>query len=311
MLYVEAIEILEGIISMADVVQKIISGNDIQQGVAVSHVTQTGNIHNVVPNVTNAISISEAETKWTSRFDDTEYYGTVFKPTIISGCQIWLAANKITGLSDGDVVTTWSDSSGQSNDFTQSTASKKPLYKTNIFNTRPAIKFDGVDDFLLSVPGSEVTGSTAYSVFAVFKFVGESNWITPLAIGAGGNPMMRFFQLDGATPRNIRAEGKNAGNTALTEATGSDVDLSATYVGSLINGSTASQYLNGVADASDDAFNLSDHSLTRFTLGSASTPANYASCYISEVAFYNREVTAPERRRIEGYFGRKYGVTMP
>tara|TARA_Y100000296_G_scaffold84177_1_gene116856 strand:- start:3912 stop:4802 length:891 start_codon:yes stop_codon:yes gene_type:complete len=296
---------------MADVVQKIISGNDIQQGVAVSHVTQTGNIHNVVPNVTNAISISEAETKWTSRFDDTEYYGTVFKPTIISGCQVWLAANKITGLSDGDVVTTWSDSSGQSNDFTQSTASKKPLYKTNIFNTRPAIKFDGVDDFLLSVPGSEVTGSTAYSVFAVFKFVGESNWITPLAIGAGGNPMMRFFQLDGATPRNIRAEGKNAGNTALTEATGSDVDLSATYVGSLINGSTASQYLNGVADASDDAFNLSDHSLTRFTLGSASTPANYASCYISEVAFYNREVTAPERRRIEGYFGRKYGVTMP
>jgi hypothetical protein len=311
MLYVEAIEILEGIISMADVVQKIISGNAIQQGVAVSHVTQTGNIHNVVPNVTNAISVSDAETKWTSRFDDTEYYGTMFKPTIISGCQVWLAANKITGLSDGDVVTTWSDSSGQSNDFAQSTASKKPLYKTSIFNTRPAIKFDGVDDFLLSVPGSEVTGSTGYSVFAVFKFVAESNWITPLAIGAGGNPMMRFFQLDGATPRNIRAEGKNAGNTALTVATGSDVDLSATYVGSLINGSTASQYLNGVADASDDAFNLSDHSLTRFTLGSASTPANYASCYIAEVAFYNREVTGPERRRIEGYLARKYGVTMP
>jgi len=296
---------------MADVVQKVISGNDIQQGSAVSHVTQTGNIHNLLPNITNAISISDAETQWTSRFDDTEFYGTKFKPTIISGCQAWVAADKITGLVDGDGVATWSDSSVQSNDFTQSTASKQPSYKTNIFNTKPAIKFDGVDDFLLSVPGSEVTGSTAYSVFAVFKFVGESNWTTPLAIGAGGNPMMRFFQLDGATPRNIRAEGKNAGNSALTVATGSDVNMATTYVGSLINGSTASQYLNGVADASDTAFNLSDHSLTRFTLGSASTPANYASCYIAEVAFYNREVTAPERRRIEGYLGRKYGVVMP
>jgi hypothetical protein len=303
--------ILEEAISMADVVQKVISGNDIQQGSAVSHVTQTGNIHNLLPNITNAISISDAETQWTSRFDDTEFYGTKFKPTIISGCQAWVAADKITGLVDGDGVATWSDSSVQSNDFTQSTASKQPSYKTNIFNTKPAIKFDGVDDFLLSVPGSEVTGSTAYSVFAVFKFVGESNWITPLAIGAGGNPMMRFFQLDGATPRNIRAEGKNAGNSALTVATGSDVNMATTYVGSLINGSTASQYLNGVADASDTAFNLSDHSLTRFTLGSASTPANYASCYIAEVAFYDREVTAPERRRIEGYLGRKYGVVMP
>ena len=298
---------------MADVVQKVISGNDIQQGSAVSHVTQTGNIHNVVPNVTNAISISEAETKWTSRFDDTEFYGTKLQPTIISGCQVWLAADKITGLVDGDVVTTWSDSSGQSNDFTQSTASKKPLYKTNIFKSKPAIKFDGIDDFLLSVPGAEVTGSTDYSVFAVFSYHGQGDWMTPVSIGAGGNPMVRYFQLDGSTPRNIRTECKNAGGVVVVNAVGSDVSIDATYIGSVVNDSSVSlvQYLNGVADAEGVPCNLSAHTLTRFTVGSASQPTNYAGCYLAEVVFYNRAVTGPERRRIEGYLGRKYGVVMP
>jgi len=299
---------------MADVVQKIISGNDIQQGSAISHVTQTGNIHNLLPDITNAISISDAETKWTSRFDDTEFYGTKLQPTIISGCQVWLAADKITGLVDGDVVTTWSDSSGQSNDFTQSTASKKPLYKTNIFQTKPAIKFDGTDDFLLSVPGAEVTDATDYSIFAVFSFITEANWMTPIGIGAGGNPMVRYFQLAGApSPRNIRTECKNSGGVVVTVATGSDVSIGATYIGSIINNSAINltQYLNGIADADGDACNLSDHTLTRFTLGSASQPTNYANCYLAEVVFYNRALTDSERRRIEGYLGRKYGVVMP
>jgi hypothetical protein len=310
---VEVIGILEEIISMADVVQKIISGNDIQQGSAISHVTQTGNIHNVVPNVTNAINISDAETKWTSRFDDTEFYGTKLKPTILSGCQVWLTADKITDLVDGDVVGTWSDSSGQSNDFTQSTASKKPLYKTNIFKKKPAIKFDGIDDFLLSVPGAEVTDSTDYSLFAVFSYHGQADWATPVSIGAGANPIVRYFQLDGGSPRNIRTECKDVSGTVVVNAVGSDVSTDATYIGSIVNNSTVSlvQYLNGVADAEGVPCNLSAHTLTRFTLGSASPPTNYSGCYLAEVVFYNRALTDPERRRIEGYLGRKYGVVMP
>ena len=71
------------------------------------------------------------------------------------------------------------------------------------------------------------------------------------------------------------------------------------------------QYLNGIADGEGVPCNLSAHTLTRFTLGSASQPTNYANCYLAEVIFYNRAVTDPERRRIEGYLGRKYGVVMP
>ena len=55
----------------------------------------------------------------------------------LAGLVLWLSASAIGGLADGDPVVTWPDSSGQGNDVTQATASKRPLYKTAIQNGRP------------------------------------------------------------------------------------------------------------------------------------------------------------------------------
>lgn len=69
-------------------------------------------------------------------------------PDQLSGLRLWLKADAITGLNDGDPVTTWSDSSGQANNATQATAAKKPTYKTGILSGKPVVRFDGVDDEL-------------------------------------------------------------------------------------------------------------------------------------------------------------------
>ena len=300
---------------MADVVQKIISGNDIQQGSAVSHVTQTGNIHSLLPNVTNAISISEAEAKWTGRFDDTECYGTKFKTTVISGCQLWLAADKITGLDDGDTVATWSDSTTNGNDFAQSTASKKPLYKTGIFNSKPAIKFDGTDDYIFATVGSAITDVDYHSFFSVFSYISEGHWDTVAAIGKGSasTQLLRYFQLDNLSPRNIRIEGKNAANAVITLARGSDVVVGTPYVGSAITGTSTVQYLNGVSDATHTAYVLDDHDIDTFTLGASTYPITIspAECYVAEAIFYNRQLSEGEQNRVEKYLGKKYGVVIP
>jgi hypothetical protein len=70
--------------------------------------------------------------------------------TISANLQAWLKADAITGLSDGDAIGTWSDSSGNGNDATQSTSGSKPLYKTGIYSgaTLPTVRFDGTDDYL-------------------------------------------------------------------------------------------------------------------------------------------------------------------
>ncbi len=298
---------------MADVVQKIISGNSIQQGTTVSHVNKMGTIHNIVPNVTSSTNVSDVETRFSNRFDDTEYYGTKFVPTTLSDCRLWLAADKITGLSDGDVVTTWSDSSAQSFDVTQSTTSKKPIYKTGIFNSKPAIKFDGTDDLLVnSSISSVITSASTYSMFMAFSYIAQGNYATVASIGGASYPMIRFFQLDSASPRNIRIEGKTASNSLATSATGSDVSVGSLYIGSVVNESPyITQYLNGLSDAAGDDYDFGDYSVDRIVLGASSAAGTPANCYIAEVVFYNRAVNEGERKRVENYLGRKYGNIMP
>ena len=55
---------------------------------------------------------------------------------------LWLAADNITGLADGNDITTWTDGSGNSNDLSQPDANFKPIYKTNILNGLPAVRFN-------------------------------------------------------------------------------------------------------------------------------------------------------------------------
>jgi len=68
------------------------------------------------------------------------------QPDSISGLVMWLKADAIVGLSDSDPITTWEDSSSANNDASQSTANKKPLYKTSVINGLPVVRFDGTDD---------------------------------------------------------------------------------------------------------------------------------------------------------------------
>lgn len=69
-----------------------------------------------------------------------------------AGATLALDARFITGLNDGDAVSTWADRSGSANDATQGTALNRPLYRTGTsgINRTPAVVFDGSNDFLSS-----------------------------------------------------------------------------------------------------------------------------------------------------------------
>lgn len=65
-------------------------------------------------------------------------------PTDFSSLSGWWKADAITGKSDGDSITQWDDSSGLAHHLTGGS----PLYKTNILNSLPVVRFDGTDDTL-------------------------------------------------------------------------------------------------------------------------------------------------------------------
>ncbi len=53
---------------------------------------------------------------------------------------LWLAADAIPGVSDGQNVATWSDLSGNGRNATQATAGSQPLYVTGVVNGKPVVR---------------------------------------------------------------------------------------------------------------------------------------------------------------------------
>lgn len=80
---------------------------------------------------------------------------------------VWLEASLITGKSDGDTVSTWTDASGHGYDATVGSLAS-PIYKTNIVNGKPIVRFNGTTQGL-SWSGDWTSGLTAAELFIVFK----------------------------------------------------------------------------------------------------------------------------------------------
>lgn len=101
-----------------------------------------------------------------------------------STMKVWLKDSGLSGV-DGDPISTWSDSSGNANHFTQGTAAQRPVLKTAILNGKNVARFDATDDGLLG-PYAITTGN--YTVAVVYNYQsmssvgrravqGSNNWL--------------------------------------------------------------------------------------------------------------------------------------
>ena len=85
-------------------------------------------------------------------------------PGGVTGLALWLDASKLTGLSDGATVTTWTDMSGLGNNAT--TSAGTPIYKTGILNGQPVVRFDGSSS-KMTLADLSSSFPTAACIFAV------------------------------------------------------------------------------------------------------------------------------------------------
>jgi hypothetical protein len=105
---------------------------------------------------------------------------------------IWLKADEITGLLNGDQVTTWADNSGNGNDITQPSSGLRPYYITGQVNGMPVIRFNGVNDRLRRT-GFTSFPTTAITAYLIHKNNGESNDATISYASSGNNNDFLFF----------------------------------------------------------------------------------------------------------------------
>jgi len=76
-----------------------------------------------------------------------------------AGAKLALDTRFITGLSDTDPVSTWSDRSGNGNDATGSSTTR-PTYETNEQGGQPILRFDGSNDYLSIADAASLDADT-------------------------------------------------------------------------------------------------------------------------------------------------------
>lgn len=203
---------------------------------------------------------------------------------------LWLKADAITGLNDGDPITTWLDSSGAGNNASQATAANKPIYKTGIINGRPVARFDAVNDGM-------VTANAAFSVNPISVFVvyaGNSNVASRRAV-QGDVPAQDW--LIGPYTNSYQVFN---GVFITDGAVSAGVFKLSTYIHT---GAAASFWLNGVLIGS----NAQPRAPNRINLGASGTTPEVLDGDIAEVLGYNVDMTS-QRATVEAYLNSKYAL---
>lgn len=221
--------------------------------------------------------------------------GAVFQPTDVGGCVLWVKADAITGLSDGDPVGTWADQSGNGNDLVQATAAKKPTYETNECNGEPIVRFDSVDDYLKAVA---FTWNRPEVVYIVFK---STAWLANHTLFDGDSAnAMRCLQYT-SDPRHLSYHG--------------DATWASYYIDCATHSWVIARFRfeagsKGIRknDSAEVAGDGGSTDASGFTLGAMANGTNSGKWDIAEVIGYNAVPSSGSDTDIMDYLNTKYAV---
>lgn len=231
-----------------------------------------------------------------------------FDPT---GLKLWLSADQGV-TANGTAVSGWADQSSFGNNATQTASTNQPTLITGAINGKPAISFDGTNDFL-SVADDATISPEKVSVFIVCsanstvsnrQYVGKCNNMQTSGYGIVGyaNDANGFInssaapQYGGSFPANtfgvlslIYDPAKAADQIRMSIASGSG------------NGSQTTIYTGTkTAAISNDSSPL--------YIGSWGGTKYLNKCRIAEILVFDRAVSDQQRALVEGYLKEKYNV---
>ncbi len=225
---------------------------------------------------------------------------TLTLPSAVSGSNLkmWLKADAITNLNDGEGVPTWFDSSGNGQDAIQGNSTLQPLYKTNILNGYPVVRGDGSNDLMTNTTiGAVLHSATQGSIIVVANLTGDTSY------GLMGFPTyIGYWRYVGdgngyfGVMRGVRLEG-----------TPTAMPTTGAYIFSTVSGaSTYTIHQNGVSKASTTTSWINPGTLVLFN---ETTPGYFAGD-LAEVIIYNTGLSAADRQTVERYVGAKYAIAI-
>jgi hypothetical protein len=216
-------------------------------------------------------------------------------PAIPTNGQIlWLKADAITTLPDGSPVASWPASAG-AGAATQSNAAKRPLWIQGGANGRPAVRFDGLDDYL-QFPDQD----SILSAFVVVKHrTGKgTDKIRPPLLGHTDTNKVDFRGNIDSVLFHSAESGENiikgAGFVNGVSVAPASMQKPSTFqVITLLPNSGAHANNLGLDPAGPDP---------------GPHPVRLWDGDYAEVLLYNRTLSPQERQTVENYLASKYGT---
>ena len=229
---------------------------------------------------------------------------------------LWLKADAITGLSNGQRVQTWPDESGNGNDVSQSSSSRRPYYYTNILNGFPVVDFSSVNlHYLNGSLGGNL--SSPFTILAVTQF--NNDYFYSYAINIGnGNELSNV-----SISRDYRSShtsyycwtGGSGYSSEFYDSPANSLPTGSTNIINAVHTSTGSHqlFLNGITQAISPPSIGSLNCPATINVGrklEGSIGSNFMEGYISEIIIYNRQLNIAERFIVENYLAAKYGLSI-
>ena len=258
---------------------------------------------------TTSSTTSTTEEPTTSTTSSTTSTTTIDPSTLWDPSQIissiWLDASDTSTIThDANLISQWSDKSGNDNHATQSSNGSKPILNASDPDGKVIIDFDGINDSLLA-PTLNINQS--YSIYLVAKSNKTSSG-TP-------HDRDRDYLFDGIGP------GQERTLIALNRSGKVDMYAYNSWANSSINTPTGYFVISAVCNTSSSSLALNGTNVTGLTIGASSftngltiganmsSTSDFLDGSIAEFLIIDETSSTSTRQRVEGYLAHKWGIS--
>lgn len=209
---------------------------------------------------------------------------------------IWADDSSWVNPGDGNAVAQWDDASGNSRHFTQTDATKQPLFRSSVaaLNNRAAVHFDGTNDVM---DGAFASMSQPWSAFAV---VNLTKTASSTVFDVGGGSTTRGLQTTSGSVWQL--------SYGITVSTGMAATTGGHVLYTVANGTSSFLDLNGTSSALLDAGTSAANSPR---LGARGTgPFEPLGGHIAFLGIKNSALSSTDLADLEAWASDYYGITV-
>ena len=239
--------------------------------------------------------------------------GGPWDPSQLSALVAWYKADSLTGVNDGDSVSSLSDSSGTGNDLTVHDANATPVVRTGALNGLNIIEWRAAATTLRNTSSTVFRNVPGLARALVYRQP-DTATINADSVSTDTNNNYRFFhQLTVSNTQRHRTKrlvadsynpsfGTTHGGTpAFTWSIQVDfADFSVPSAGGTSDGTLATQVSIVTSGSTEDT-------ATVVALGGTPDGAGF-DVDIAESIYANSAISAADREKLEGYLAHKWGL---